>query len=259
MRYLGETAGDVVASGRDQSRAGVWLCPIGEPVSVNVDDRCQSVLSAQERRRLSGFRFQAHRREYLHSHYFLRRILSKEVKADPAQLRFAADEFGKPWLDGQCLNFNLSHTAGVAACTVSTGHVCGVDVERRKPLPDMAPVVARNFSLAERALIEGTTPSAREALFFRIWTLKEAYIKARGVGLSADLTAFSVLPLGNGVGDLRLATPTTSRTEKWSLYWWDFADAVHVAVAFEGDVPRPRITFIHLDELVAGGCHEEAH
>lgn len=260
MRSSRRTAGNLAVTGFPRPQPSLWLCPIGDRVAVEVDPCCYDVLSAQERQRLLAFRFTTHQREYLHSHFFLRRILSTQVKAEPTQLRFTVDSLGKPWLEGSCLNFNLSHTAGLAACCASAGDVCGVDVERHRPLPDMDLIAERNFSVAERTLLQHAAPKGKEVLFYRIWTLKEAYIKACGLGLSMELTSFSVLPQLNGTAELRLANESLPSRSPWSIYWWSLSDGFHVSAAFAGPVGRPPLTLIRLEDFATkGGCHEKAH
>ena len=260
MRYSWSTGGQGAVEGIDRAEGSLWLCSIGDEVSVEVDRCCHDVLSAQRCVSWAAFRFATHRRQYLHSHYFLRCVLSTQTGVDPAQLRFSTDLLGKPWLDGGSLNFNLSHTSGVAACCASAGSLCGVDVERHRPLPDMDLVAERNFSVAERTLLGQATSGTESELFFRIWTLKEAYIKALGVGLSVELTTFSVLPRQDGIGEVRHGAKSAPRTASWSVYWWEFADGFHVAAAFSGRVDRPRITMIKLEDLVTnGGYYENAH
>lgn len=118
----------------------------------------------------------------------LRALLGLELGLAPATLRFELDAFGKPSLAGEPrVEFNLSHSGSVALVALSRGGPVGADVERRKPRARML-AIARRWLGAENALaLERTPPSEREAAFYRLWTLHEAFAKAVGQGLALQL------------------------------------------------------------------------
>ncbi|WP_372725205.1 4'-phosphopantetheinyl transferase superfamily protein [Immundisolibacter sp.] len=224
------------------SGADIWFFPIGEGQSNEFDDVCYPLLSESEMVRFDRLRFSIHKREYLHSHYFLRTVLSEYRDIAPERWQFSMNFYGKPEiaasLDCGSLKFNLSHTQGMAACVITSGMDCGVDVELQKPLPDLDMVAARNFSPAEQAMLAELSVAGRVPLFYRIWTLKESYIKARGVGLSAELTHFSVLPRVDGDGWLECPPTMDARPQAWSIYWSENPEGYHFAVAIKGLVKR---------------------
>lgn len=122
-------------------------------------------------------------------HEYARKLLKsclKLIKIEyNADARISYGEQGKPSLaDHPDINYNLSHSDGITVCLVSA-HECGIDAERiRQYRPK---VVKRAFSDAEKTLIENAPDEERDSLFFRLWTLKESYVKAIGIGISYPL------------------------------------------------------------------------
>ncbi len=153
-------------------------------------------LSADERARATSFRFEADRWSFAAAHGGLRVLLASMLDCAPQALRFASAPRGKPHLDGGgpragALQFSMSHARGCVAVAVARCAV-GVDVERRRTMNDMMAVAKTAFAPEEFAALTGRLePSVRSALFFRYWTLGEAFIKATGDGLAEDLSSFA--------------------------------------------------------------------
>jgi len=151
----------------------------------------QTLLDPEERARADRFHFEPDRSMYIGAHALLRRALSRHAPVDPAAWRFAAGAYGRPEIAAPAtrLRFSLSHTRGLAACAIAVDLDFGLDVEdttRGAPLE----VADRWFAPPELADLTALSPSAREDRFFVYWTLKEAYMKARGLGLALPLDGF---------------------------------------------------------------------
>lgn len=155
---------------------------------------CTAILSEDERIRAERFRFDRHRREYLATHALARTALAHNHPLPPAAWRFLANAHGKPAADPDCgLRFNLSNAADLVVCLIARGSEVGVDVEplaRAAEIVDLAPHV---FSPAEQAQLAGLSATERLERGVSLWVLKEAYMKARGLGLSIPLKGFSFL------------------------------------------------------------------
>lgn len=103
----------------------------------------------------------------------------------------AADENGKPYLPGYPdIFFNISHCSGLVACAFDH-HPVGVDVELPGYFPDV--LIRRALSESEKDFLQaaGSTPALKQEWFYRLWTLKEAYVKKSGCGVDTNLTEFS--------------------------------------------------------------------
>ena len=105
----------------------------------------------------------------------------------PQHWVFALGDHGKPDIDNPglpALRFNLTHTAGLAACIVTLGEDCGIDAEYVREREHAAGVARKMFSPAECADLEACSGAAYLQYFFECWTLREAYVKARGIGIA---------------------------------------------------------------------------
>ena len=151
---------------------------------------------ADERARADRFYFARDREHFIVARGVLREILGCYLKRVPKSLCFCYGSHGKPALagefDGEAIRFNVSHSHGVALYAISRGRAVGIDLERiRFDLP-VAEIAERFFSKREDAMLRSLPTDVQHQAFFRCWTRKEAYIKARGEGLSLPLDQFDV-------------------------------------------------------------------
>lgn len=153
-----------------------------------------SLLSQKEMDRAQRFRYPALFESFVSDHGRLRLLLAAYLEADPQSLRFVENEQGKPRLSGpDCrLRFNMSHTIGLTMIAVCLDAELGVDVEVMRPVEDRDAIAELHFSPMESRALQAQPEHDRDAAFLRCWTRKEAYIKARGEGLSLPLDQFAV-------------------------------------------------------------------
>lgn len=184
-------------------------------------ERCLSCLDDDERARHGRLRFEHDRHSYAAAHALTRTVLARLLGLSPRELRFEAGPHGRPELRvplrSPRLRFNLSHTRGMVACAVALEHAVGVDVEhfdRRVDIDQLAPAV---FSTAERAGLASLAQAERRARFFALWTLKEAYIKAVGTGLSLPLRSISLDLRSGEQPRLTFAPPVDDDAVQWWL------------------------------------------
>jgi 4'-phosphopantetheinyl transferase len=160
-------------------------------IRLDEADPDQAALSSDERERAVAFRFERDRRRFVAAHAALRSILARYLEVSPESLVFLTGARGKPMLDparhGAAVHFNLSHSHELALVAVIRDRDVGVDVERARAVPDLEGLVARFFAPAEQAALGRLPADRRPEAFFRVWTLKEAYLKACGDGLSREL------------------------------------------------------------------------
>ena len=155
-------------------------------------------LDAEERERARRFIPPAVRRRFLCARGSLREILGHLLQAPPRSVRFAYGDQGKPELAGaRDLRFNLSHSEGRALVGVVPGRELGVDLESLRGGTDFRGLTERFFSAPEREELRQVPDPEFPREFLRLWTRKEAYLKARGTGLALPLDAFAV-----ALGDL---------------------------------------------------------
>ncbi len=180
------------------------------------------LLSADERQRADRFYFEHDRRRYIASKGAQRSILAGYLQADPHQLQFEFNPYGKPSLRGEHgdvgLRFNLSHSRSVGLLAVARGAELGVDLEFIRDRIVDGKIARRYFSPVEVAALEALPAPVQIRAFFACWTRKEAYIKARGEGLSFPLDQFSVSLVPDEPAVLLANEIDPQETRRWHLY-----------------------------------------
>ena len=150
-------------------------------------------LSEKERARAERFHFDEHRSRFIVRRWFLRSVLGAYLGVEPDVLDIYTDSYGKPHVRSKPLiTFNLSHSGDLALLAVAAGKAVGVDIERVAGRVNGEAIARRFFSKREVGSFLALPLESRENAFFNCWTRKEAYVKARGQGLSLPLDRFSV-------------------------------------------------------------------
>lgn len=179
-----------------ESEAHVWLTRPDDVIDPQQQARWLDLLSKAERTRHGRFHFEVHRNLFLVSHALVRTSLSRYADIPARDWQFCEGEFGRPEISAAGgapgLRFNLSHTEGLAACVVCRDIDCGVDVERLNRVKDLDGVAKRVFTFAEREDLRGRKGDSLQGRFSDYWTLKEAYMKARGKGFQLPPHSFSI-------------------------------------------------------------------
>ena len=177
------------------NRVEIWLVAPAEIKDPDLLRAYDSLLTAEERDKQQRFVFEKHRHDCLVARALVRCCLSRYADVEPADWRFEVNSYGRPEVQPGFvewpLRFNLSHTEGLIACAVTAACDVGVDVEYPARMKDPLDIADRFFSAFEVEALHRLAHTAQRERFFRYWTLKEAYIKARGVGLSLPLRQFS--------------------------------------------------------------------
>ena len=172
----------------------LWHYAIGEPPVTQHLAYAMTLLSDAEKHRCGAFHLEKHRTEYALSHAMLRLMLSEYAPVRPEEWEFSTGKWGKPEISGPALDtpvwFNLSHTDGFAACVAGRVRQLGVDVENTNRITPCDELAKHSFAAAEYEYLRNLPLGLQRDTFFRIWTLKEAYIKAEGKGLSIPLDSF---------------------------------------------------------------------
>jgi 4'-phosphopantetheinyl transferase len=173
-----------------QHEVHVWLIRPDQITSNDLLQAYERLLSPEETAQRSRLRFESDRNRYLVAHALVRTTLSAYVDIDPSAWRFVRNEFGRPepFLNQKTsLRFNLSRTAGLIACAVTRKADLGVDVEDLQRIDDPMALARQAFAASEVADLESLSAAEQRVRFFEYWTLKESWLKGRGVGLSEPL------------------------------------------------------------------------
>ena len=151
------------------------------------------LLSTDEIAKANRFRYPHLKRRFIVARGVLRQLLANYLQISPKTIEFAYGDRGKPYLvDLNCLQFNLAHSHEYALYGFSGDYPLGVDLEYLREMPDAAKIAQRFFTPQEFQLINCLQGKQRSATFFKLWTAKEAYLKATGTGLSGSLSGIEI-------------------------------------------------------------------
>ncbi len=148
---------------------------------------CLATLSADEHMRADRYRFEKDRRQFIVARGFLRRLIAGYLKTQPQEIEFDFEEFGKPFLKSTGLFFNLAHSGNHIAFGFSKYGEVGIDIEEqqlhRHCLLEIAETICTSHELS---YVNSLTKDDAQTALMRLWTAKEACLKASGTGLQMD-------------------------------------------------------------------------
>jgi len=214
-------------------------------------ERFYHCLSDDEKDRHNRFVFEADRHSYLLSHVLLRLAVSHYLGLPPQSCTFQSGPYGKPSLSGPSeipLKFNLSHTTGVAVCGVTLRDELGVDVEALSARPSIREVAARFFAKPEVEMLEKLTGEESDERALELWTLKESFVKALGVGLSLEPHLFGFAFAPGGAPYLEFTAGIGEPVQDWRFGRVNLRSSHTAAVAFHN--PSSQNLLLHAIELV---------
>jgi len=210
---------------------------------VSLDQRpstiqaCLEILSPHERVRAGRYHFLRDFEHFVVARGVLRNIISRYANVLPHEIQFLYGEYGKPRLrsSGTPLCFNLSHAKGLALYAFSQAQAIGVDIEYAQENFSSDEIARRFFSSNEVASLRALPSELRTVAFFNCWTRKEAYIKARGEGLSHPLDRFTVSIIPGQPARLLMADDP-AEPSRWTLMDLSAGTGYVASLAVEGRV-----------------------
>jgi 4'-phosphopantetheinyl transferase len=195
----------------------LWLLRVDADVWPGIE--WARFLREDELARAQRFKFQVDAYRFAASRSLLRIVLAGYARCEPRELLFGYAAHGKPFLPhARQLRFNLSHSHGVALIGVTLGREIGVDVERVCTDLKVEPIARQFFSSAEQAALATLAPAQMPWAFFACWTRKEAFVKARGDGLSLPLDQFDVSLLPGEPARLLATRPDADEAAAWETF-----------------------------------------
>ena len=206
----------------ERQRIDLWCVFFDQVRNPVLLGRCRELMTDAERRQEQRFYFEADRRRYLLTRALVRTTLSRYAAVAPERWSFSSNLYGRPGISSddsmaRRLSFNVAHTHSLIVLAVTLDHTLGVDVENvlRPAGLDFAD---HCFSRAEVAALNALPAYMRHDRFFDHWTLKEAYIKARGMGLSLPLDQFGFHFQGDSRVDLFISPKLNDVASRWRFW-----------------------------------------
>lgn len=171
--------------------AHIWSTTFAIP--LDAEEEWTALLSQDELERAKRFRFLTHQQRFIAARATLRRILSLYLACSPQHIRFAYSEHNKPYLcmPDTALQFNISHSDDMAAYAFTLHHAIGIDIEKIQASYEER-IATRYFSQQENIALTQLSAEEKSTGFYRLWSRKEAIIKAVGKGLAMPMASFSV-------------------------------------------------------------------
>jgi 4'-phosphopantetheinyl transferase len=207
-------------------------------------------LHPTELERYHRFVFDRHRLEYLATRALVRRALSAHRPIAPAAWQFRITAHGRPEIDPPCgLTFNLANHPSLIICAIRPGPELGADVEPLTRGPEIVALAGSVFAPDELAALRALPEPARPDRALALWTLKEAYIKARGLGLSLPLDGFA-FSFDHFHPRISFAPAIADTAERWTFRTIDLLDH-RIALAIEATDPAPLVRLHHVVRLSA--------
>ncbi|MGE3804805.1 MAG: 4'-phosphopantetheinyl transferase superfamily protein [Gemmataceae bacterium] len=223
--------------GPGNDEVDLWHVSVDELPAELLERVCRDWLSGEEKERYERYRHEGARQMFLAGRWLVRAMLSRYAALEPAAWRFRANGHGRPeiaMLGLEGLRFNLSHSAGVLLLGVARERDIGVDVEHVNERRDLLGIAHHSFSAVEIEQVERAAPHERAERFFAIWTLKEAYIKARGMGLAFPLDRFAVRTESVSITRFEVDADLDPAPADWHLHDWRLRPAHHAALFVRG-------------------------
>lgn len=180
----------------------VWKASLDQPTSLI--HTLGETLSMEEKNRAERFHFEQDRKRFIACRGILRAILAGYLTVDPNLVRFSYGKYGKPALSDtfkkERIRFNLSHSEGLALYVFTLKREIGVDIEHIQDIPEIERIADQFFSVSENFVFSALPENKKKRAFFKYWTSKESFIKAKGESLCFSLNKFEVsLALGEPV------------------------------------------------------------
>lgn len=209
----------------------VWCAALDQAPPVD------ELLSGEERERAARFRRPLDGRRFAAARGILRSLLGRYLGLEPGHVRFGYGTYGKPELvdctSQGTLRFNVSHSGGVALYALRCQQAVGIDVEGVRPLPHVEALAERICSTREWAQWNRLPPTEQSELFYRLWTCKEAFVKARGEGLGFGVDRIDVAVSAEGPSRLLAIGGDLHEAGRWFLH--ELLPAVGFPAALVGE------------------------
>ena len=194
---------------------------VGEDLRRAIHD----LLTPNEHKRLGAFVFEKDRHEYLLTRALERATLAHTLDVPPSALRFRRTELGRPELvPASDVEFNLTNTSRLVACAVTRGRCLGVDAEPLDRADQVLALASTVFTKQEQADLATMPPAERRRWAVQLWTMKEAYIKARGLGLSLPVEQIELRRSVDGRTTLSFHADIDDDPARWSFRTLELAD-----------------------------------
>ena len=185
-------------------------------------------MSSAERERAQ--KFVRGKNEYIASRWLLRKVLGRYTNVAPEVVEFLRTDKGKPYLPQGDIHFSLSHSSHWALLAVGKTELIGVDIEAVRTTRDLPGIAENYYHPHEFAYLQTLNEEAQGEYFYRLWTLKEAFLKAIGTGISAGLEKIAFELTGANI-QAQIAASLRDDIDEWHFHQWALTAQDYCALA----------------------------
>lgn len=210
----------------------VWQVSLDQPSERLT--QYTALLSPDEATRAARFRFTQHRDRYIAARGQLRLLLAEALQQPPKAITVAYSEHRKPYIPDSSIAFNIAHAGDLTVCAITTDHAVGIDLEDIRREVEIMSVARAFFAPDEIAWLSAASPPEQRRLFFHLWTRKEAYLKARGIGLKRD-GLNTLIPTENAVSFV------ADDESRWSVISFTPTTHTRAALVTSANIPSIRL------------------
>ena len=213
----------------------LWLARCSEIDDPQLLARYRSLMNAEELARLERYRFERDRQRHLVTRALVRTCLSRYAAVPPHGWQFTTGVQDKPELHAAPLplRFNISHSGDFVVCAVALEFDVGVDIEHMERANDVLAIARHFFSATELAALQAAPAARQRDRFFDYWTLKEAYMKARGEGIALGLGNFSFHLADEREIAVEFSAAIDDHAPAWRFRLFDPAPGYRMALAWK--------------------------
>lgn len=222
----------------DSQHIDLWIVDIEDFAYEELLSLTSGWLSKQDQQRVERFQFIEHKRQLLMGRYLTRTVLSRYGEFSVGDWRFENNQYGKPFIESELLEkmakplyFNLSHSQGKLVLAIARHEFLGVDIEYGLKPRRVEKIAKRYFSSSEIDGFEGLEKAKIQGRFYDLWSLKEAYIKACGMGLAIPLDHFSFGFQSENVIEIKFDKQRKDDPALWQFWQIESEYGYHLSLA----------------------------
>ena len=210
-------------------------------------DSPESWLSSHEKERANRLVHKSHAHRFRRTHSELRAILSQYLNVSPSKIEFCITEQGKPSISSPnaSIQFNLSHSGDYSLVAITQQVSVGIDIERKRNVRNLTAIAEKFFMPQEYKSLLQLDEESQKNHFFRLWTLKESFLKALGATLKRPLDHIEIDFNTNEEPSIRKTRCETIPMEQWSIHSIVLPDGYYAALSIA--LPKPHIHYYHWD------------
>ena len=224
----------------------LWVVLHKEICDSDQLNQYKKILSEEEKNKGESFYFLKDKHRYFITRALVRFVLSRYAPVKHEEWLFGKNFYGKPTIENSDasvsnLSFNISHTSGLIVLAVTSRSLLGIDAENIVVRPAPLEIAEQYFTSSEASNLKAQPAHLRQEYFFKLWTLKESYIKARGMGLSIPLSEFGFSLGGKEkLIDFSVSPELDDRASRWNFWQLGLRDEYLISVCAERTCPSPQ-------------------